>query len=82
MSLYTLEVCLLDYNFVSMPGSLFASSSLCMFLLLLDPSTSMDTVWTPTLEFYSGYFADPPLLHVLTLASPCPSGVCEAHWPG
>jgi len=52
---YTLEVCLLDYNLVSIPGSLLASSSLCLSLLLLDASRSVDTVWTPTLEFYSGY---------------------------
>merc|ERR1712096_113167 len=36
---YTLEVCLIDYNLVSVPGSLLASSSLCLSLLLLDQST-------------------------------------------
>jgi len=66
---YTLEVCLLDYNLVSIPGSLLASSSLCMSLLLLDPSTSMDTVWTPTLEFYSGYTAEAVLEVVTKLAT-------------
>jgi len=66
---YTLEVCLLDYNLVSIPGSLLASSSLCLSLLLLDPSTSMDTVWTPTLEFYSGYTAEAVLDVVTKLAT-------------
>eukprot|EP00090_Calanus_glacialis_P008447 TRINITY_DN16797_c0_g1_i1.p1 TRINITY_DN16797_c0_g1~~TRINITY_DN16797_c0_g1_i1.p1 ORF type:complete len:386 (-),score=115.13 TRINITY_DN16797_c0_g1_i1:224-1381(-) len=66
---YTLEVCLLDYNLVHIPGSLLASSSLCMSLLVLDPSTSMDTVWTPTLEFYSGYTAEDVLDVVTKLAT-------------
>jgi len=66
---YTLEVCLLDYNLVHIPGSLLASSSLCMSLLLLDPSTCMDTVWTPTLEYYSGYTAEAVLDVVTKLAT-------------
>merc|ERR1712060_632601 len=52
---YTLEVCLLDYNLVSTPGSLLAAASLCLSLLLLDPSQSLETVWNQTLSFYSGY---------------------------
>ena len=66
---YTLEVCLLDYNLVAVPGSLMASSSLCLSLLLLDPSTSLDTVWTPTLQFYSGYSPETVLDIVTKLAS-------------
>merc|ERR1712212_1177942 len=46
---YTLEVCLLDYNLVSTPGSLLAAASLCLSLLLLDPSQSLETVWNQTL---------------------------------
>merc|ERR1712038_2146883 len=52
---YTLEVCLLDYNLVSTPGSQLAAASLCLSLLVLDPANNVDTVWTPTLRFYSGY---------------------------
>lgn len=66
---YTLEVCLLDYNLVSIPGSLLASSSLCLSLLVLDQSTSMDTVWTPTLQFYSGYTTEVVLDVVTKLAT-------------
>ena len=40
-----------------------------MSLLVLDPSTSMDTVWTPTLEFYSGYTAEDVLDVVTKLAT-------------
>jgi len=52
---YTLEVCLLDYNLLTTPGSLLASAALCLSLLVLDPSLTLETVWNKTLAFYSGY---------------------------
>jgi len=52
---FTLEVSLMDCSLVGVPGSLLASASLCLSLLLLDHSTSSSTVWTDTLAFYSGY---------------------------
>ena len=55
---YALEVCLLDINLVHIPGSQLASASLCLSLLLLDKSSSLETVWTPTLQYYSGYTMD------------------------
>merc|ERR1712002_262865 len=54
---YALEICLHDIDMVSIAGSLQAAAALCMSLLLLDKSTSLDTVWTPTLQYYSGYSA-------------------------
>jgi len=52
---YTLEVCLLDYHLLSTPGSLLASAALCLSLLVLDPSSTLETVWNKTLAFYSGF---------------------------
>merc|ERR1712055_763044 len=52
---YTLEVCLLDYHLLSTPGSLLASAALCLSLLVLDLSMTLETVWNKTLAFYSGY---------------------------
>merc|ERR1711936_1467128 len=52
---YTLEVCLLDYHLLTTPGSLLASAALCLSLLVLDPSLTLETVWNKTLAFYSGY---------------------------
>jgi len=66
---YVLEVSLIDYNLVPVSGSLLASSSLCLSLLLLDKSTSLDTVWTPQLQFYSGYSAEEVLEVVIKLAT-------------
>merc|ERR1711888_366322 len=66
---YTLEVCLLDYNLVSTPGSLLAAASLCLSLLLLDPSQSLETVWNQTLWFYSGYTPEQVLEVVPKLAT-------------
>merc|ERR1712096_188280 len=66
---YTLEVCPINYNLVSVPGSLLASSSLCLSLLLLDQSTSVDNVWTPTFQFYSGYSPEAVLDVVTKLAT-------------
>merc|ERR1711874_192469 len=54
---YALEICLHDIDMVSIAGSLQAAAALCISLLLLDKSTSLDTVWTPTLQYYSGYSA-------------------------
>merc|ERR1711868_121665 len=55
---YALEICLLDVNLVHISGSLLASASLCLSLLLLEKSSSLDNVWTPTLQYYSGYSAE------------------------
>jgi len=66
---YVLEVSLIDYNLVTISGSLLASSSLCLALLLLDKATSLDTVWTPQLQFYSGYSAEEVLDIVIKLAT-------------
>jgi len=55
LSKYILEVCLLDYPLLGTPGSLLASAALCLSLLVLDPSLTLETVWTKTLAFYSGY---------------------------
>merc|ERR1712183_23235 len=66
---YALEVCLLDYHLLSIPGSLLASAALCLSLLVLDPSMNLETVWNKTLAFYSGYTAQQVLDLVPKLAT-------------
>merc|ERR1711955_91143 len=66
---YALEICLHDIDMVAIAGSLQAAAALCMSMLLLDKSTSLDTVWTPTLQYYSGYSAQAVLEILPKIAS-------------
>jgi len=52
---YALEAGLLEYSLVPVPGSTLAAAALLLSLLVLEPGADLDTVWTPTLAFYSGY---------------------------
>ena len=54
---YTLEICLLDFDLVNIPGSLLAAGALWLSLYTLDPSLPRVTLWSPNLEYYSGYSA-------------------------
>jgi hypothetical protein len=51
---YALEICLLDIGLVNTPASLLAAAALYLSLLLLE---SVDTVWSPTMEHYTGHSA-------------------------
>merc|ERR1711881_33113 len=59
----------LDFDLVSTPGSLLAAASLCLALLVLDPSQSQDSVWSTTLSFHSGYTPEQVLEVVPKLAT-------------
>ena len=64
-----LETSLLDVKLAPVPGSLLASASLCLSLLLLETSVSVETVWSPALQYYSGYSMVSVLPMVSRLAS-------------
>lgn len=64
-----LETSLLDDRLAPVPGSLLAAASLCLSLLLQESSVSVDTVWSPSLQFYSGYSSESVLPIVSKLAS-------------
>jgi len=66
---YVLETSLLEVDLAPVPGSLLASASLCLSLLLLESSVSVDTVWRPSLQYYSGYSMESVLPVVSKLAS-------------
>ena len=71
---YTLEICLLDYDLVNTSNSLLAAAALWLSLYALDTSLPIDTLWSPTLEYYSGYSSKevqevvPRMAHNLTNA--------------
>jgi len=50
---YILETILLDYTMVSTPPSLCAATALYLSLGILEPEGA--ELWTPSLEYYSGY---------------------------
>merc|ERR1712228_923106 len=63
------ETSLLEVDLAPVPGSLLASASLCSSLLLQESSVSADTVWSPSLQYYSGYSMESVLPIVSKLAS-------------
>merc|ERR1711915_1130769 len=58
-----------DVDLAPVPGSLLASASLCLSLSLLESSVSVDAVWSPSLQYYSGYSMESVLPMVSKLAS-------------
>merc|ERR1712025_994151 len=52
---YALELALVEYELVSVPGSKLAAAALCLSLLLLEPQEKRSSVWGETLMYYSGY---------------------------
>jgi len=66
---YFLESTLMEYSLAPVYGSKLAAASLCLSLLVTDPSTSVSTVWTPTLAFYSGYSMEEVLPYVKKIAN-------------
>jgi len=52
---YLIEISLLEYDMVHIPPSLIASAALFLSLRLLDPSLTLATTWSPSLQHYSTY---------------------------
>merc|ERR1712183_683623 len=52
---YALELALVEYELVPVPGSKLAASALCLSLTLLEPQEKQSSVWGETLVYYSGY---------------------------
>lgn len=52
---FAIELALVEYELVPVPGSKLAASALCLSLLLLEPQERQSSVWGETLAFYSGY---------------------------
>merc|ERR1711973_383439 len=50
---FAIELALVEYDLVPVPGSRLAASALCLSLILLEPKQS--SIWGETLVFYSGF---------------------------
>jgi len=75
---YSLELSLADYSLVPVPGSQLAAASLCLSLLVLEQGATVDSVWTPTLAYYSGY----TVKDILPLVRRLATIVVKTHKPG
>jgi len=52
---FAIELALVEYELVPVPGSKLAASALCLSLMLLEPQERQSSVWNETLVYYSGY---------------------------
>jgi len=52
---FAIELALVEYDLVPIPGSKLAASALCLSLMLLEPQEKQNDIWGETLVFYSGY---------------------------
>jgi len=52
---YVLELALVEYSLISLRPSFLAASALNLSLLVLNPPSGSETVWSPTLAYYSKY---------------------------
>jgi len=65
---YALELALVEYELVPVPGSKLAAAALCLSLLLLEPQEKQSSVWGETLVYYSGYSKEELMSTVSRLA--------------
>jgi len=52
---FAIELALVEYDLVPVPGSKLAASALCLSLMLLEPKEKQSGIWGETLVFYSGF---------------------------
>jgi len=52
---FAIELALVEYDLVPVPGSKLAASALCLSLMLLEPKEKQSSIWGETLVFYSGF---------------------------
>jgi len=65
---FAIELALVEYELVPVPGSKLAASALCLSLMLLEPQEKQSSVWGETLVYYSGYSKEELMPTVLRLA--------------
>jgi len=65
---FAIELALVEYELVPVPGSKLAASALCLSLMLLEPQERQSSVWNETLVYYSGYSKEELMPTVLRLA--------------
>merc|ERR1712137_660354 len=76
---YALELALVEYELVPVPGSKLAAAALCLSLMLLEPKEKEETVWNKTLVYYSGYSKENLMSTVSRLAKTISSSFLKSN---
>jgi cyclin B len=76
---YALELALVEYELVPVPGSKLAASALCLALILLEPQEKQTSVWGETLVYYSGYSKEELMSTVSRLAKTISSSFLKSN---
>jgi len=66
---YLVELALPEYTLAHIPPSLLASAALYLSLMIQEPGSSLTSVWSPTLQYYSTYRPEDVLPVVSSLAA-------------
>merc|ERR1711990_630746 len=66
---YLVEISLPEYTLAHIPPSLLASAALYLSLMIQVPGSTLTSVWSPTLQYYSTYRVEDVLPVVSSLAS-------------
>merc|ERR1719466_575933 len=65
---FAIELALVEYDLVPVPGSKLAAAALCLSLMLLEPKEKQSGIWGETLVFYSGFHKEELMPIVYRLA--------------
>merc|ERR1711970_1699061 len=76
---YALELALVEYELVPVPGSKLAAAALCLSLTLLEPREKQNSVWGETLVYYSGYSKENLMSTVSRLAKTISSSFLKSN---
>merc|ERR1711970_776170 len=76
---YAIELALVEYELVPVPGSKLAASALCLALILLEPQEKQTSVWGETLVYYSGYSKEELMPTVSRLAKTISSSFLKSN---
>merc|ERR1711970_418202 len=76
---YALELALVEYELVPVPGSKLAAAALCLSLTLLEPQEKQSSVWGETLVYYSGYSKENLMSTVSRLAKTISSSFLKSN---
>merc|ERR1711970_975038 len=76
---FAIELALVEYELVPVPGPKLAAAALCLSLTLLEPQEKQNSVWGGTLVYYSGYSKENLMSTVSRLAKTISSSFLKSN---